>query len=71
MAKSKYEKYIVSKLKPMELPPELTPDLIAKFSSFAKRALWIDETLVPGAFHVGCSWYLKPSTSYPYGKQVI
>jgi hypothetical protein len=32
------------------------------YKQFATRILWMDTNVVPGAFQMNCSWYLKPST---------
>ncbi|OGO41630.1 MAG: hypothetical protein A2137_00180 [Chloroflexi bacterium RBG_16_58_8] len=58
MPKSKYGKYVVTELKTPDFPPEF----VARYKEFAHRILWMDENVVPGAFQMNCSWYLKPST---------
>ncbi len=63
MAESKYAKYIVTELK----APEFKPDFVEQYKKFAKRILWIDENVVPGAFQMNCSWYLKPNTDHGAG----
>jgi hypothetical protein len=55
MPKSKYEKYIVTELK----TPEFDPEFVAMYNKFATRILWMDENVVPGAFQMSCSWYLR------------
>ena len=56
MAKSKYAKYIVTELK----MPEDKKKIHAEYSKYATRILWMDDKVVPGAFQMNCSWYLKP-----------
>jgi hypothetical protein len=60
MAKSKHAKYIVTDLK----APEFNPEFVARYKTFAKRILWMDDKVVPGAFQMNCSWYLKPNSSH-------
>jgi hypothetical protein len=55
MAKSKYGKYIVTELK----TPEFGPEFVTRYKAFATRILWMDENVVPGAFQMNCSWYLR------------
>jgi hypothetical protein len=55
MAKSKYGKYIVTELK----IPESIQKTAAKYAEWATRILWLDDTVIKGAFHMNCSWYLK------------
>jgi mannose-6-phosphate isomerase-like protein (cupin superfamily) len=52
---SQYSKYIVTELKTPPFPAEA----IARYNTFAKRILWVDKNVVPGAFQMNCSWYLK------------
>ena len=55
MVEGKNEKYIVTELKsPMD------PEFEKKYSEWAKRILWLDNKVVPGAFTFLCSWYLRP-----------
>jgi hypothetical protein len=56
MAESKYGKYIVTELK----TTDFTPEQVASYKEFATRILWMDKDVVPGAFQMNCSWYLKP-----------
>jgi len=60
MAKSKHAKYIVTNLK----TPAFTPGFAERYATFAKRILWMDENVVPGAFQMNCSWYLKPNADH-------
>ncbi len=55
MTERKNEKYIVSRLK-----SPFDPEFEKKYSEWAKRVLWLDGKIVPGAFNFVCSWYLKP-----------
>jgi hypothetical protein len=55
-AMDKYGKYIVTQLKP---PARFTPEFNARYAQWAKRILWLDEKVVPGAFQMNCSWYLR------------
>ena len=60
MTNTKYNKYVVTELK-ASFPPEIA----ASYARFAKRILWIDENVVPGAFQMNCSWYLKSNEKGP------
>ena len=53
---TKYGHLIVSELKK---EPEMAPDFKAMYQRFAKRILWIDDDVVPGAFQMNTSWYCK------------
>lgn len=55
MAEKKYEKYVVTELK---TPDEITR-MAAEYATRATRVLWLDEDVVPGAFHVNVAWYWK------------
>jgi mannose-6-phosphate isomerase-like protein (cupin superfamily) len=52
---SKYSQYVVQELK-----APFTPEQAEAYKKFARRILWIDDKVVPGAFQMNCSWYLKP-----------
>ncbi len=54
MAASKFDKYVVQELK-----APFTAEENARYATFARRILWIDDKVVPGAFQMNCSWYLK------------
>ena len=55
MPNTKYGHLIVTELK---IPPE--KQAIAKdYNKYARRILWMDENVVPGAFHMNTAWYLK------------
>ena len=59
MSESKYGKYIVTELK---MPPEKQA-IAEEYSKFATRILWLDENVVPGAFHMNTAWYLRTTTA--------
>jgi hypothetical protein len=59
MPKSKNSKYVVTELK----IPESKQKIAAEYAKFATRILWMDENVVPGAFHMNTAWYLKSSTT--------
>lgn len=54
MSENKYGHLIVSELK---YEPPMSPEFKEVYQSFAKRILWIDDKLVPGAFQMNTSWY--------------
>lgn len=51
-----YGKYIMQEL---HNPNTMTPEFQEVYNRFAKRILWIDGSLVPGAFQMNTSWYNK------------
>jgi hypothetical protein len=55
MAKSKYGKYIVT-----DLITQMSAESKAKYAQFATRVLWMDDKVIPGAFQMNVSWYLRP-----------
>ena len=55
MPESKYGNYVVTELK----MPDFSPEAAAQYATFGKRVLWMDKNVVPGAFQMSCSWYLK------------
>jgi hypothetical protein len=57
MVKRKNEKYIISELKGA---PEISPEATASYSEWAKRVLFLSDKVVPGAYNMMFSWYLKP-----------
>ena len=59
MAHSQYGKYIVTDL---QIPPE-KQSITADYSKYATRILWLDENVVPGAFHMNTAWYLKAAAT--------
>ena len=50
-----YGKYIVQELQ--EPPNMMAPDFRAIYEKFAKRILWIDGNVCPGAFQMNTAWY--------------
>lgn len=50
----KYSDLIVSSLR---YEPPMSPEFREIYNNFAKRILWIDDKLVPGAFQMNTSWY--------------
>lgn len=50
----RYDNLIMSKL---SYEPPMSLDFKAIYEQFAKRVLWIDGNLVPGAFQMNVSWY--------------
>jgi hypothetical protein len=59
MAKSKHSKYIVTELKEPEEKKRIAKD----YAKYARRILWMDENVVPGAFHMNTAWFLKPAAT--------
>jgi hypothetical protein len=57
MPKSKHNKNVAAELK----TPNSDPEFATAYSQFATRILWMDKNVVPGAFQMNCSWYLKPT----------
>lgn len=55
MAESKNAKYIITELK-----TDKSPETEAAYAKHAIRVLWMDNKVVPGAFQMNCSWYLRP-----------
>lgn len=49
-----YAKYIVQDL---QAPSNGTPEFQAMYNKFAKRILWIDGNVAPGAFQMNTAWY--------------
>lgn len=52
-----YGPYVVSELK---MPPEKKA-IEKDYNKYARRILWMDENVAPGAFHMNTAWYLKAS----------
>ncbi len=50
----KYGNLIVKTLK---YEPPMSPEFKEIYNNFAKRILWIDDNVVPGAFQMNTSWY--------------
>ncbi|HHU05301.1 MAG TPA: hypothetical protein GXZ65_02310 [Clostridiales bacterium] len=59
-----YGKYMVQDLK----APKFSPGFEEFYNTFARRVLWIDNNVVPGAFQFSSSWYLKASDVRPLHK---
>jgi hypothetical protein len=59
MADSKYGKYVVTDL----IVPEEKKKIAADYAKYAKRILWMDENVVPGAFHINTAWYLNAANT--------
>jgi hypothetical protein len=59
MTASKYGKYIVSELQ----IPESKKKIAEFYSTYARRILWMDDSVVEGAFHMNTSWFRKASTT--------
>lgn len=59
-----YGKYMVQELK----APKFSPGFEEFYNTFAKRVLWIDSNVVPGAFQFSSSWYMKASDVRPLTK---
>ncbi len=60
MTELKYEKYIVTDVKPnLQLPPHRTASKEAAGDSSRKvtRLVWLDGDVVPGAFYSECIWF--------------
>ena len=41
----------------LKFEPDMAPNFREIYRKFAKRVLWIDGNLVPGAFQMNVSWY--------------
>jgi quercetin dioxygenase-like cupin family protein len=59
MAESKYGKYIVNELK----MPESKKKIAGEYAKYATRILWLDDSVVEGAFHMNTAWYLKAAAT--------
>jgi hypothetical protein len=49
-----YGRLIVQNL---QEPSSITPEFRELYKKFAKRVLWIDDNVVPGAFQMNTAWY--------------
>ena len=58
MASSKYSKYI---LEDLTIPSQFSPEFNTWYNEHARRILWMDGDMVPGAFQLNVSWYFKPA----------
>jgi len=54
---SDYSRYVVTELKEPEERKKMAP----VYNKYARRILWMDKDVVPGAFNMNVSWYLKAS----------
>lgn len=52
-----YGKYIIQHV---HVPSYFTEHDCQNFASFAKRIIYMDSNVVPGAFQMGASWYYRP-----------
>jgi hypothetical protein len=52
---AKHSKYIITELKEPEEKKRIAKD----YTKYARRILWMDENVVPGAFHMNTAWFLK------------
>lgn len=59
MADRKNAKYIVNTL---QSNPDAGPEP-PDYSQWAKRVLWMNDKIVPGAYNLMASWYLKPPST--------
>ncbi len=50
----KYSNLIVRSL---QYEPDMSPEFKRIYEAFARRVLWIDGDVVPGAFQMNTSWY--------------
>lgn len=55
MSQGDTAKYIVTELHMPEEKKRIEPE----YSKYAKRILWLDDTVSDGAFHMNTAWYLK------------
>ena len=60
MENSKNSKYIVQTL---QTPKSWGAERHEGYAKWARRVLWMDKDVVPGAFQMNCSWYLRPPTA--------
>ncbi|OGO07197.1 MAG: hypothetical protein A2Y92_05070 [Chloroflexi bacterium RBG_13_57_8] len=52
-----YGRYVVTELKEPEERKKMAP----VYNKYARRILWLDKDVVPGAFNMNTSWYLNAS----------
>ncbi|MFC1910043.1 hypothetical protein ACFLXC_01965 [Chloroflexota bacterium] len=55
MQETRYGNLIVTELR---MPPEKQA-IAGDYNKYARRILWMDEHVIPGAFHMNTAWYLK------------
>jgi len=56
-----YGKYVVQTLQ----APPFSPGFAEFYATYAKRLLWMDTNVVPGAFQMNLSWYMHASDVRP------
>jgi hypothetical protein len=56
-----YGKYMIQELK----APKFSPGFEEFYNTYAKRVLWMDENIIPGAFQFSSSWYMSASDVRP------
>ncbi len=59
-----FGKYIVQELK----APVMSPEFKEFYDTYARRTLWMDANVVPGAFQMNTSWYISASDVRPLFK---
>jgi hypothetical protein len=55
MPKAKYSKYIITDL----IEPADKKKIHNDYIKYARRILWMDKDVVPGAFNMNTAWYMK------------
>ena len=60
-AEGAYGSYIVQDLRAPQMPLDFTEF----YKTYAKRLLWMDANVVPGAFQMNLSWYMAASDMRP------
>lgn len=66
MPKSKYGKYIVTKLKQSIKEAAWTPEMRPAEKGTGGRIIWLDSEVVPGAFYVETDWALPRKAGEPF-----
>ncbi len=56
-----FGKYIVQELR----APAFSQEFSEFYKTYAKRLLWMDKNVVPGAFQMNISWYMSASEMRP------
>ena len=70
-----YSKYFIQDL---QEPSSITPEYREFYNTFAKRILWLDSDVCPGAFQMNTAWYCAvpsrdpvfPEHEHPYSEIV-
>lgn len=57
----KFGKYVVQTLQ----TPAMSEEFSDFYKTYAKRLLWMDANVVPGAFQMNTSWYMSASDARP------